>query len=129
MLAILYPRFRSTLAARALGCYNGPPIRESPYVKEARLETGLYIATIIVSFALIGLVIIQGRNAGLQARDSSSIYRTKRGLEKTIYQATIVLSVVFLLLSLITSLPLFGSAAPVTPVTVPQGLIGLPGLF
>ena len=93
------------------------------------METGLYIATIIVSVALIGLVIIQGRNAGLQARDSSSIYRTKRGLEKTIYQATIVLSVVFLLLSLITSLPLFGSAAPVTPVTVPQGIITLLGLF
>jgi preprotein translocase subunit SecG len=86
------------------------------------LETGLYIALIIISVALIGLVILQGRNAGLQARDSSSMYRTKRGLEKTIHQATIVLAVVFLLLALITSLPIFGSPAP---VVAPSGLLGL----
>jgi preprotein translocase subunit SecG len=83
---------------------------------------------IIVSFALIGLVILQGRNAGLQARDSSSIYRTKRGLEKTIHQATIALAVVFLVLALITSLPIFGSSVPVQPIT-PEGMLGLPGLF
>ena len=93
------------------------------------MESGLYIATIIVSFALIGLVILQGKNAGLQARDSSSIYRTKRGLEKTIYQATIALTVAFLLLSLITSLPFFGTTTPVAPAAPPQGLFGLPGLF
>ena len=89
------------------------------------METGLYIAMIIVSFALIGLVILQGRNAGLQARDSSSIYRTKRGLEKTIHQATIALAVAFLLLALITSLPIFGT--PATPAT-PEGLLGLLGV-
>lgn len=94
--------------------------------EEARLEIGLYIALIIVSFALIGLVILQGRNAGLQARDSSSIYRTKRGLEKTIHQATIALAVVFLILSLIASLPLFGTPVPVVP---PTGLLNLFGLF
>jgi len=90
------------------------------------LETGLYIALIIISAALIGLVILQGRNAGLQARDSSSIYRTKRGLEKTIYQATIVVAVAFLILALVTSLPIFGTS---TTTTAPTGLVGLPGLF
>jgi preprotein translocase subunit SecG len=86
------------------------------------LETALYIALIIISLTLVGLVIIQGRTAGLQSRDTSSIYRTKRGLEKTIHQATIVLAVVFLLLALISSLPIFG-----TPTTTPTGL--LPGLL
>jgi preprotein translocase subunit SecG len=89
------------------------------------LETALYIALIIISFTLVGLVILQGRNAGLQSRDTSSIYRTKRGLEKTLHQATIVLAVVFLLLALITSLPIFGTPAA-TPAT---GLSSLLGLF
>ena len=91
------------------------------------METGLYIALIIICIALIGLVILQGRNAGLQSRDTSSMYRTKRGLEKTIYQATIVLAVVFLLLALISSLPIFGTSTPAP--TTPTGLLGLPGLF
>ncbi len=71
------------------------------------METGLYIATIIVSFVLIVLVILQGRTAGLQSQNANSLYRTKRGFEKTLHQTTIVLAVVFLLLSLITSLPIF----------------------
>lgn len=87
------------------------------------METGLYIALILISGVLIGLVILQGRTAGLQSRDSSSIYRTKRGLEKTVYQTTIVLGVIFLLLALIASLPIFGSAASVT-----SGLISFFGL-
>ena len=88
------------------------------------MELALYIALIIISFTLVGLVILQGRNAGLQSRDSSSIYRTKRGLEKTLHQATIVLAVVFLILALITSLPIFG-----TPTPAPVGLAGLLGRF
>ena len=87
------------------------------------METALYIALIIISFTLVGLVILQGRTAGLQSRDSSSIYRTKRGLEKTMHQATIVLAVAFLLLALITSLPIFG-----TPVATPTGMSGWSGL-
>lgn len=88
------------------------------------METALYIALIIISLTLIGLVILQGRTAGLQSRDSSSIYRTKRGLEKTLHQATIVLAVVFLLLALISSLQIFG-----TSTAVPTGLGGWAGLL
>ena len=83
------------------------------------METALYIALIIISITLIGLVILQGRTAGLQSRDSSSMYRTKRGLEKTLHQATIVLAVTFLVLALITSLPIFDA-----PALAPTGLTG-----
>lgn len=86
------------------------------------MEIALYIALLAISFVLIGLVILQGRSAGLQNRDSSSIYRTKRGLEKTIHQTTIVLAVIFLLLALIASLPIF-------PAPAAGGLIGLSALF
>lgn len=70
------------------------------------METAIYVAILAISFVLIALVILQGRNAGLQNRDTSSIYRTKRGVEKTIYQTTIVLAAIFLVLALIASLPL-----------------------
>nr|WP_255604451.1 preprotein translocase subunit SecG [Oscillochloris sp. ZM17-4] len=70
----------------------------------------LYIAMLIICAVLIILVVIQARTAGMTNSDSSSIYRTRRGLEKTMHQATIALAVAFLLLALITSLPIFGSA-------------------
>jgi preprotein translocase subunit SecG len=70
----------------------------------------LFVAMIIICVVLITLVVLQARTAGMANNDSSSIYRTRRGMEKTLHQATIVLAVVFLLLALITSLPIFGSA-------------------
>ncbi|NJN15077.1 MAG: preprotein translocase subunit SecG [Oscillochloris sp.] len=74
------------------------------------MELALFVAIIVISVVLSVLVVVQSRTAGMANRDSSSIYRTRRGLEKTMYQATIVLAAAFLLLALITSLPIFGSA-------------------
>ncbi|MBU6333175.1 MAG: preprotein translocase subunit SecG [Chloroflexi bacterium] len=76
------------------------------------MQTSLFIALILLSSVLIFLVVVQGRTAGMQSRDTSSVYRTKRGLEKTIHQATIVLGIIFLVVSLIASLPIFGTAEP-----------------
>ena len=75
------------------------------------MELALSIALIALGSALTFLVVLQGRNAGLQSNDASSIYKTKRGLEKTIFQLTIVLGVLFLIVELIASLPLFGTTA------------------
>ncbi len=72
------------------------------------MEIALFIAMLIVAAVLIVLVVLQARTLGMANRDTSSIYRTKRGLEKTMHQATIALAVAFLLLALITSLPIFG---------------------
>jgi preprotein translocase subunit SecG len=71
------------------------------------VELALFIALIIISIVLVTLVVLQARTAGMANRDTSSIYRTRRGLEKTLHQATIALSVAFLILALITSLPIF----------------------
>jgi preprotein translocase subunit SecG len=71
------------------------------------VEIALYIAMLLISAVLIALVVIQSRSPGMANRDTSSIYRTRRGLEKTMHQATITLGVTFLLLALITSLPIF----------------------
>ncbi len=71
------------------------------------MEIALYFALIIISAVLVVLVVLQARSPGMANRDTSSVYRTRRGLEKTLHQATIALSVTFLLLALITSLPIF----------------------
>nr|WP_216863558.1 preprotein translocase subunit SecG [Candidatus Chloroploca mongolica] len=76
-------------------------------MEKRNVELALYFSMIIVSAVLITLVVLQARSLGMANRDTSSIYRTRRGLEKTMHQATIVLSVVFLMLALLTSLPIF----------------------
>ena len=68
------------------------------------MDIYLMIATIIVALTLIGVVLLQGQNSGLGSAfgGDSSVYRTRRGVEKTIFNLTVILAVVFLLLSLVT---------------------------
>lgn len=82
------------------------------------METAFHIAVMIISIVLILLVVVQARTAGMANRDTSSIHRTRRGLEKTMHQTTIVVAAIFLVLSLIASLPL-PFFSPVTP-TLPS---------
>jgi len=64
----------------------------------------MMIAMDIVAIALISSVVIQGQTgAGLGAVfGGSDIYRTRRGIEKTLWQLTFVLTAIFLLLCLVT---------------------------
>lgn len=64
----------------------------------------LMIATTIVGIALIGIVIVQGQTSGGLGSvfGGTDIYRTRRGMEKTLFNATFLLAGVFLLLSLLT---------------------------
>lgn len=57
----------------------------------------LNIAQIIVSICLIIVVLLQARGTGFAAGFSSdsSIFRTRRGLERTLFQFTIGLAVFF----------------------------------
>ncbi len=68
------------------------------------IVTFMMIAMNIVAIALISVVIIQRQTgAGLGAVfGGSDIYRTRRGIEKTLWQLTFVLTSVFLLLCLVT---------------------------
>ncbi len=63
--------------------------------------TYLYIVQIIVAIALIALSVMQSKGSGLGRMfgGDSSIYRTRRGVEKTLFQATIVIGVLFFLVS------------------------------
>ncbi len=67
------------------------------------MKQTLDIAQIIVSLALIASVVLQSKGAGLgglTGMDSGSVFTARRGIEKTLFRATIVLSVIFFLLVL-----------------------------
>jgi preprotein translocase subunit SecG len=68
------------------------------------MAVSLQIIQIILAITIITLVLLQAKGAGLGSifGGDGGVYRTRRGLEKTLYQATIGLSVVFFLVSLIT---------------------------
>ncbi len=67
------------------------------------MTTYLMIATIIVAIALVGVVLLQGQSGGLGSAfgGDANIYRTRRGVEKTLFQVTIVLASLFMLFSLL----------------------------
>lgn len=63
----------------------------------------LNIGLIVTSIALIASVILQSKGAGLgglTGADSGGVFSARRGIEKTLFRATIVLSVVFFLLAI-----------------------------
>jgi len=67
------------------------------------METYLNIAQIILSTALIIAVLLQIKGGGLGGifGQADSVYRTKRGAEKTLFQLTIVLVVLFIVISIV----------------------------
>jgi preprotein translocase subunit SecG len=64
------------------------------------MTTYLLIAQIIVAAALIGIIIMQVRGGGLGGifGQPESVYRTRRGVEKSLFQFTIGLTVLFVIL-------------------------------
>ena len=70
------------------------------------MTTFVLIAQIIVSVLLVVLVVLQTQSSGAGSifGSDTSVYRTRRGLEKTLYQATIAVSVIFILISLVAVL-------------------------
>lgn len=60
------------------------------------------VAQIILSVVLILLVLLQAKGSGFSGAffSDSSAYRSRRGVERTLFNFTIVLSVVFILISI-----------------------------
>ncbi len=67
------------------------------------MENYLTIAQMILSVALVLVLLLQVRGGGLGGifGQADTVYRTKRGLEKTLFQFTIILVVLFVTISLL----------------------------
>ena len=62
----------------------------------------LNIVQIIVSITLILVVLAQARGEGGFGSQGSAIVRTRRGVEKTLFELTIILVVIFLFVSILS---------------------------
>ena len=71
------------------------------------ITTALLIVQLVLAIVLIIVFLMQAKGTsfgGIFGGDSSSVYRTRRGFEKRLFQFTIVLSVVFFAVALVTSI-------------------------
>ncbi len=68
------------------------------------MQTYFNVAQIVLSIALILAILLQVHGGGLGGifGQPDSVYRTRRGVEKTLLQLTIVLVVLFIAISLLT---------------------------
>jgi preprotein translocase subunit SecG len=62
--------------------------------------TYMNIIQIVISVVLVLVVLLQVRGSGFGELGTQSVFRTRRGVEKTLFQLTIVLAVVFILVSM-----------------------------
>ena len=63
------------------------------------LSDYLSVAAILVSIALVAVILLQVKGEGVGGLQSGSFVRTRRGLEKTLFQLNIGLSVLWLLIA------------------------------
>jgi preprotein translocase subunit SecG len=70
------------------------------------VEIALNLAMILVSIVLMIVILAQSKGSGFSGAfggDSSSIYRSRRGVEKVLFQFTIGAAVVFILIALLST--------------------------
>ncbi|MHB1006553.1 MAG: preprotein translocase subunit SecG [Chloroflexota bacterium] len=70
------------------------------------MSSYVLVVQIVLSIALIVLVLVQTRGEGMNASFTAdnSIFRTRRGVEKTLFQLTIGAGVLFILVSILSVL-------------------------
>jgi preprotein translocase subunit SecG len=70
------------------------------------MKTTLNIIQIVISVALVVAILFQIKGGGLGGifGQSDTVFRTKRGIERYLFIATIVLVIIFIALSMISML-------------------------
>lgn len=67
----------------------------------------LNLAQIVMGIALILAIVLQSKEAGLgglMGGEAGGVFRARRGVEKTLFQVTIVLSILFFALAMVNVL-------------------------
>lgn len=70
------------------------------------MQTALNAAMILISIVMMLLILLQSKGSsfsGAFGGDAGSINRTRRGIEKTLFQFTIGTAVVYVLLAIVSS--------------------------
>jgi len=64
----------------------------------------LYVIQIIIAATLIAIILLQSKGTGLGGifGGDGAVYKSRRGVERTLFNATIGLAVVFFLLSILS---------------------------
>jgi preprotein translocase subunit SecG len=75
------------------------------------MQTPLIIAQLILAIALVVAILLQQRGTGLGGAFGGEItaYRSRRGIERTLFRMTIVLAALFVAFSLLNLLPQTGA--------------------
>ena len=71
------------------------------------MQTPLLLAQMILAIALIASILLQQRGTGLGGAFGGEVtaYRSRRGIERTLFRMTVVLAVLFVAFSLLNLLP------------------------
>ena len=67
------------------------------------MEVFIKVAQIVLAVALVLVIMLQVRGGGLGGifGQADTVFRTRRGLERTLFQLTVVLVVVFVVLAIV----------------------------
>ncbi|WP_423225180.1 preprotein translocase subunit SecG [Candidatus Amarolinea aalborgensis] len=70
------------------------------------MKTYLFIIQIILSIAVMALVLLQAKGSGLSGvfGGDGGVYKTRRGIERTLFNVTIGVSIAFFAVSVISVL-------------------------
>lgn len=68
------------------------------------MSPALNIVQIVLSIAIVIIILLQVKGGGLGGifGQADSVYRTRRGIEKTLFQLTIILVVIFIIISIVS---------------------------
>ncbi|MEO6295362.1 MAG: preprotein translocase subunit SecG [Candidatus Limnocylindria bacterium] len=71
------------------------------------MQTPLLLAQMILAISLMAAILLQQRGTGLGGAFGGEVtaYRSRRGIERTLFRMTVVLAILFVAFSLLNLLP------------------------